>query len=168
MFHHAGAGYAGQGTLCGSIGACSAIINLMAKDEADTHLRMVTDLINWYASFAHPTDEFDDFCHFPGQLRLAPNSPLCHVSSSTWVLAAGNSIGSKERKDRCSKVAGRVAMQTVMMLNDYSEGKFVAAAPPVPEHTASCLECHGPEAEDNQQGRMNCNLCHTQNEDHAL
>ena len=168
MFHHAGAGYAGQGTLCGSIGACSAIINLVAKDDEDTHLRMVSDLINWYASFEHPTDEFDEFCQFPGQVRLAPDSPLCHVSSATWVMAAGSLIGSKERKDRCAKVAGRVAMQTVMMLNGYTEGKFVAAAPAVSEHTASCLECHGPDAEDNQQGRMNCSLCHTQTVDHAL
>jgi len=168
MFHHAGAGYAGQGTLCGSVGASSAIINLVAKDKKNSHLEMVTDLINWYASFDHPTDEFDGFCRFPGQKRLPPNSPLCHVSSSTWVTAAGVSIDSKERKDRCSKVAGRVAMQTVMMLNDYVDGKFVAAAPAMSEHTASCMDCHGPEADDNQQGRMNCNLCHTQTEDHTL
>ena len=168
MFHHAGSGYAGQGTLCGSLGACSAIINLVAKDEANTHVMLITDLINWYASYNHPTDEFDAFSHCPGQVRLAPNSPLCHVSSATWVMAAGDAIGSKERKDRCSKVAGKVAMQTVMMLNAYAEGTFAAAAPAVPEHTASCLACHGPEADDNQQGRMNCNLCHGQRADHAM
>jgi len=168
MFHHAGSGYAGQGTLCGSLGACSAIINLVAKDEKNSHLKLITDLINWYASFNHPTDEFDGFCHFPGQNRLTPNSPLCHISSSTWAIAAGFSIDSKERKDRCAKVAGRVAMQTVMMLNDYVEGKFVVAAPAMSEHTASCMECHGPEGDFNQQGRMNCNLCHEQPEDHDL
>lgn len=30
MFHHAAGGYGGQGTLCGSIGSCAAIINLVA------------------------------------------------------------------------------------------------------------------------------------------
>jgi hypothetical protein len=83
-------------------------------------------------------------------------------------MAAGASIDSKERKDRCAKVAGRVAMQTVQMLNDYADGGFVSAAPAVSEHTASCLECHGPRAADNQQGRMKCNLCHGQASDHAL
>ena len=168
MFHHAGSGYAGQGTLCGSLGACSAIINLVAKDQADTHNKLIADLINWYAAYDHPTDEFDALCHFPGQLRLVPDSPLCHVSSATWVLAAGAAIGSKERKDRCAKVAGKVAMQTVVMLNAYAAGTFTAAAPAVREHTASCLECHGPEADDNQQGRMNCGLCHDQTAEHAM
>ena len=168
MFHHAGSGYAGQGTLCGSLGACSAIINLAAKDKDDSHLKMITDLINWYASYNHPTDEFDGFCHYPKQVRLVPDSPLCHVSASTWVVAAGTDVASKERKDRCAKVAGRVAMQTIMMLNDYVDGKFAPVAPAPAEKTASCLECHGPEADNNQQGRMSCGLCHPHSAEHAL
>jgi len=167
MFHHAAGGYAGQGTLCGSLGACSSLINLVAKDENGTHNKMISDLINWYASYNHPTDEFDSICKFPGQIRKVPDSPLCHVSVSTWTMAAETDIGTKERKDRCAKVAGRVAMQTVMMLNDYADGKFAPMAPDVPEKTASCLECHGPEEDNNQQGRMNCNLCHTHTPDHA-
>lgn len=168
MFHHAGQGYALQGTLCGSLGACSAIINLVAKDEAGSHIKLIADLINWYAAFNHPTDEFDEVCHFPGQVRVVPDSPLCHVSSATWVTAAGSEMGAKERKDRCAKVAGRVAMRTVQMLNDYADGKFSAIAPPIREYTSSCLECHGTDGENNQQGQMNCELCHEQSADHAL
>ena len=167
MFHHAAGGYAGQGTLCGSLGACSAIINLVAKDEDKTHNAMIADLINWYASFNHPTDEFDSVVKFPNQKRVVPGSPLCHISVSTWTMANDTDISSYERKDRCAKVAGRVAMQTVMMLNDYADGKFKPVAPPVSEATASCLECHGPEGDNNQQGQMNCGLCHTHKPDHA-
>ena len=167
MFHHAAGGYSGQGTLCGSLGACAAIINLVAKDAEDSHNKMIADLINWYAAFNHPTDEFDSFCHYPKQVRLVPNSPLCHVSVSTWTMAADTKIGTKERKDRCAKVAGRVAMQTIMMLNDYTDKKFAAAAPATSENTATCLECHGTDADNNQQGKMNCNLCHPHSANHA-
>lgn len=167
MFHHAAGGYASQGTLCGSLGACAAIINLVAKDEEGTHNKMIADLINWYASFNHPTDEFDAFAHYPKQVRLVPNSPLCHVSVSTWTMAADTEISTKERKDRCAKVAGKVAMQTVMMLNDYADKKFTPVAPAPSENTATCLECHGSEGDNNQQGKMNCNLCHPHKADHA-
>jgi hypothetical protein len=167
MFHHAAGGYAGQGTLCGSIGACSSIINLVAKDENKTHNKMIADLINWYASYNHPTDEFDSIVKFPKQIRVAPGSPLCHVSVSTWTMAADTEIATYERKDRCAKVAGRVAMQTVMMLNDYADGKFKPSAPDVSEKTASCLDCHGPDEDHNQQGRMECGLCHAHTADHA-
>ena len=74
MFHHAAGGYAGQGTLCGSLGACSALINLVATDDERSHNQLIGDLINWYASYNHPTDEFDDIVKYPGQVRVVPGS----------------------------------------------------------------------------------------------
>ncbi len=161
MFHHAAGGYAGQGTLCGSIGACAALINLVTKDKDNTHNVMVGDLINWYASVNFPTERFDAICYFPKQIRVVPDSPLCHISVSTWTVAAGTKISSKERKDRCAKVAGEVAYHTVTMLNDYADKKFKPSAPGVSAETGYCLGCHGPNgAENNQQGRMVCAKCH--------
>lgn len=167
MFHHAAGGYSGQGTLCGSIGACAALINLVAKDKENSHNKMVADLINWYASFNHPTDEFDVVVHFPKQIRVVPGSPLCHASVSSWTVAAKTDIGSKERKDRCAKVAGRVAMQTVTMLNAYVAGKWAPVAPAPSEKTTACLSCHGPEGNNNAMGRMTCDLCHPHDVNHA-
>jgi hypothetical protein len=167
MFHHAAAGYAGQGTLCGSLGACSAIINLVTKDKDNSHQKLISDLINWYASFNHPTDEFDSVVKYPNQIRVVPDSPLCHVSVSTWTMAADTDIGTYERKDRCAKVAGKVAMQTVTMLNAYAAGKWAPVAPPVSEKTAACMECHGPDEDNNAQGKMSCGLCHPHDVGHA-
>jgi hypothetical protein len=167
MFQHAAGGYGGQGTLCGSLGACSSLINLVTFDNKNTHNMMITDLINWYASYNHPTDEFDAIVHFPKQKRVVPGSPLCHVSVSTWAVANDTKIATYERKDRCAKVAGKVAMQTVTMLNAYAAGKYHSTAPGVSEKTGACLACHGPSEDHNQQGRMECGLCHTQVEDHA-
>ena len=167
MFHHAAGGYASQGTLCGSLGACAAIINIVAKDDERSHNKMIKDLINWYATYNHPTDEFDSVVKFPKQKRVVPGSPLCHISVATWTMANETEIATYERKDRCAKVAGKVAMQTVKMLNDYADGKFVPVALDVSEKTETCLECHGPDGDYNQQGQMDCGLCHTHKEDHA-
>ncbi len=167
MFHHAAGGYAGQGTLCGSLGACSSIINLVAKDEDKSHNKLISDLLNWYASYNHPTDEFDAVVKFPKQVRVVPGSPLCHVSVSTWTMAADTEIKTYERKDRCAKVAGKVAMQTVTMLNAYAAGKWKPVAPDVSEKTETCLDCHGPDGDHNAQGKMECGLCHTNAVDHA-
>ena len=167
MFQHAGAGYGGQGTLCGSLGACSALINLVTFDGKNTHNMMIGDLINWYASFNHPPDEFDSIAHYPKQKRIVPGSPLCHISVSTWAVANGVKISTYEKKDRCAKVAGKVAMQTVTMLNAYVAGKWHPVAPGVSEKTGTCLECHGPGGDHNEQGRMECGLCHDKAPDHA-
>jgi hypothetical protein len=167
MFQHAAGGYGGQGTLCGSLGACSSLINLVTFDGKNTHNAMITDLVNWYASFSHPTNEFDSIVKFPNQKRVVPGSPLCHASVSTWTRANNTSINTYERKDRCAKVAGKVAMQTVTMLNDYAAGKWHPVAPGVSEKTGACLECHGPGGDHNEQGRMECGLCHDKAQDHA-
>ncbi|MBU0729275.1 MAG: C-GCAxxG-C-C family protein [Proteobacteria bacterium] len=161
MMQHAAAGYGGQGTLCGSLGACSALINLVTMDKNQTHTQMVAHLLNWYAVSNFPTDRFDAICYFPKQVRVVPNSPLCHISVSTWAMKAGVQVSSKEKKDRCAKVAGEVAFQTVLMLNDYADGKYKQSLPAVSAATAHCLSCHGPAgAENNQQGRMVCDMCH--------
>lgn len=160
MMQHAAAGYGGQGTLCGSLGACSALINLVTMDKNYSHNGMIADLINRYAATNFPTDRFDSICYFPKQIQVVPNSPLCHISVSTWCMAAGVKISSKEKKDRCAKVAGEVAFQTVSMLNDYADGKFKPSAPGVSAETGYCLGCHGSAADHNQQGRMVCASCH--------
>jgi len=64
-------------------------------------------------------------------------------------------------------VAGKVAMQTVSMLNAYADGKWKPVAPGVSAKTGSCLECHGPGGDHNEQGMMECGLCHSQTPDHA-
>jgi len=37
MFSHAAAGYGGHGTLCGALGVCSCIINLVVYDKDETY-----------------------------------------------------------------------------------------------------------------------------------
>ena len=159
IFHHAASGYGGQGTLCGALGSCAAIINLVAKDKDNNHNKLIAHLINWYAEQSFPTTRFDGICYFPKQVRVVPNSPLCHVSVSSWAVAAKTTVTSKEKKDRCAKVTGETVLRTVQLLNDYHEGKALPGVAKAKDATY-CLSCHGPAEANNQQGQMQCSMCH--------
>jgi mono/diheme cytochrome c family protein len=95
-------------------------------------------------------------------------TPLCHTSVSKWTLAAGAEVTSKEKKERCAKVAGEVVYTVVHYLNEYFDGKWKPVKWAPSEKIAHCIECHGPETfpdytggMNQQQGHMECLLCHT-------
>jgi methyl coenzyme M reductase alpha subunit len=88
MFHHAAGGYAQQGTLCGSIGSCAAIINLVAMDKNNTHMKLLGDLISWYSQCSFPSQRFDSIATYKNQIQTAAVSSLCHTSVSGWMMAA--------------------------------------------------------------------------------
>jgi len=169
MMMHGAAGYAGHGTLCGALGGTSLIINLVAyKDAKDPmYTQLIDRLYYWYAKQDFPSNMFDDISQVPKQIKVPAKSPLCHTSVSSWTLAAGAEVTSKEKKERCAKVSGEVVYITVKALNEYFEGKWT---PPVWEpskETAYCVTCHGPadmqhgkDGMNQQQGHMECGLCH--------
>jgi hypothetical protein len=169
MMMHGAAGYAGHGTLCGSLGGTSLIINLVAyKDAKDPmYTQLIDRLYYWYAKQEFPSVMFDDISSMPKQIKVKAKSPLCHTSVSSWTLAAGEQVTSKAKKERCAKVSGEVVYITVKALNEYFDGKWT---PPVWEpskEAAYCVTCHGPadmqhakDGMNQQQGHMECELCH--------
>ena len=60
MFTHAGNGYAGHGTLCGTLGVSSYLINLVAYDKAHSYTAIIDRMMWWYAGMKFPTERFDD------------------------------------------------------------------------------------------------------------
>jgi hypothetical protein len=167
MFANLAAGYGGQGTLCGALGVAAQYFNLVAFDQQKTYTKMTEDLFQWYSRSSFPTKRFDRICYFPDQVQVPAKSPLCHVSVSQWTLAAGATVTSKQKKDRCAKVTGEVIYRAVSMLNDYADGRYRPAAYPFGEENAECLGCHGADdmwhdkdGMNNQQGKMTCRLCH--------
>jgi len=176
MMMHGAAGYGGHGTLCGSLGGTALIINLVAyKDAKDlTYTQLVDRLFYWYAKQEFPTTMFDDISSVPKQIKVKAKSPLCHTSVSSWTLAAGAEVTSKEKKERCAKVAGETVYIAVKALNEYFDGKWT---PPVWEPSKNiehCVKCHGPDdmfqtkekdGMRHQQGHMECVLCH---DDHTM
>ena len=169
MMIHAGSGYGGHGTLCGALGGTSLIINLVAYDpESLKYMQLVDRLFYWYAEQEFPTDRFDDISSMPGQVRVKAMSPLCHTSVSKWTLTAGDQVTSKAKKERCAKVAGEVAYTATLALNEYFAGNWTPPVWKPSKGIEHCLECHGPdnmeqstEGMNNQQGHMECLMCHT-------
>ena len=169
MMIHAGSGYGGHGTLCGALGGTSLIINLVAFDPKNlAFFQMIDRLFYWYAEQEFPTSRFDDISAMPGQIKVKAMSPLCHTSVSKWTLTAGAKVTSKEKKERCAKVAGEVVYTTVLALNEYFDGKWTPAVWKPSKAIEHCLGCHGPdnmeqstEGMNNQQGHMECLMCHS-------
>jgi len=170
MMVHAAAGYGGHGTLCGALGGTCCIINLVAfKDKNGVYQQIIDRLFYWYAEQEFPTSRFDDIAPFPKQVRVKAMSPLCHTSVSKWTMEAGVQVTSKEKKDRCAKVAGEVAYITTLALNEYFAGKWTPPAWKPSAATEHCIKCHGPDdmfqtkekdGMNHQQGHMECQLCH--------
>jgi len=167
MFEHAGQGYAAHGTLCGALGAASCLINLVAYDKEGTYALIIDRMMWWYAGMYFPTERFDHISGAPGQVKAQAMTPLCHTSVSKWTAAAGAEVNSKQKYERCAKVAGEVVYTVVHHLNEYFEGRWKPAKVEPSAEIAHCIECHGPEAygkySDNmnqQQGHMECLLCH--------
>jgi hypothetical protein len=171
MMSHAAAGYGGHGTLCGSLGGASCIINLMAYGHGENgqiFRQMIDRLFYWYAIQDFPTDRFDDISEMPGQIRVKAMSPLCHTSVSKWALAAGEEISSKAKKERCAKVCGEVVYTVVLAMNEYFAGRWTPPRWEPSEGIQHCIDCHGPDdmwhskpSLNHQQGHMECLMCHT-------
>ena len=168
MFEHAGQGYAGHGTLCGALGVSSCLINLVIYDKDHSYGPVIDRLFWWYAQMHFPTDRFDDISEFPNQIKAQATTPLCHTSVTKWTLAAGAEVSSREKYVRCAKVAGEVVFTVVLALNEYFEGRWKPAKWTPSKEITHCIECHGPEGYldykdgmNQQQGHMECLLCHT-------
>ncbi len=169
MMSHAAAGYGGHGTLCGSLGGASCIINLVAyKEKDDIYKQMIDRLFYWYAQQEFPTERFDDISSMPKQVKVKAMSPLCHTSVSKWSMEAGEQISSKAKKERCAKVTGEVVYTVAFYLNEYFDGKWTPAKWAPSDEIKHCVECHGPDdmehtkaSMNHQQGHMECLMCHS-------
>ena len=167
MFAHAAAGYGGHGTLCGALGVCSTLINLVAYDDKGTYAAIIDRMMYWYSEQLFPTERFDDIAAVKKQVKVKAKSPLCHISVSQWTLAAGANVSSDEKKQRCAKVVGETLYTVTHYLNEYFDGKWKPVKWSPSPQIAHCIECHGPDdmwhtkgGMNNQQGHMECLLCH--------
>jgi hypothetical protein len=169
LMAHAAAGYGGHGTLCGALGGASTIINMVTysgkKDEQQNN-QIIDRLFWWYADQDFPSERFDALSPLPRQIKVKAMSPLCHTSVSKWTVAAGVTIKSEAKIERCAKVAGEVAHTVTLALNDYFDGKWTPPAWKPAAASEHCVSCHGPNVPPqtamrwNQQGHMDCLMCH--------
>jgi hypothetical protein len=169
---HAAAGFGGHGTLCGALAGASVIINMVTYGEKrDDYLQnnaIVDRLFWWYADQDFPSERFDDLSPLPKQIKVKAMSPLCHTSVSKWSLEAGvKDLHDPAKIERCAKVAGDVVYIVTTALNEFFDGKWVAPVWQPSKGIEHCIGCHGPGTPEkkprrwNQQGHMECLMCHT-------
>ncbi|MBI5741499.1 MAG: C_GCAxxG_C_C family protein [Nitrospirae bacterium] len=138
-------GIVGWGTICGTLLGATVATGFIAP--YDVGKQVVNEVMQWYSDTQLPVFT-PEKPKAEVRLKSVSNSPLCHISVNKWCQAAGKSFGSPERRDRCARLAADIAAHTVMLLNDWKDGKFV-----------STLKM--PPALYGTTGQHNCNECHT-------
>jgi hypothetical protein len=144
-------GISGWGTICGANAGANIVTNVIlgprtatGKDEG---MLMGSELMQHYASTAMPT-------YVPRSPKLkgdipktVADSPLCHVSVGKWMKAANKELQSPERRDRCARLTASMAARTVVLLNDWKDGKYrTAGVVPAKKYAIqsqhNCFDCH--------------------------
>lgn len=164
-------GGAKNGALCGTITGASSVTAL-AFGRSGTTMKIVNAIHQRYQQTRFPQYEPPKDTEVGMTLDLPKNrskSPLCHVSVTKWCKTSGYAWGSKERAERCSRVAADMAGIAAELLNAHVEGNFDDVAAEVPEPDTidpekGCLSCHSAGEPFEQGGfvqtKMACTECH--------
>ena len=166
------AGGGGNGALCGTVTGASTVTALAFGRSGKT-MKVVDAIHQRYQQTPFPQYEPPEDTEDGMTLDLPANrskSPLCHVSVTKWCKTSGYAWGSKERAERCSRVAADMAGIAAELLNAEVNGNFEKVADEIPEPDTvdaekGCVSCHSPEEEFSQGGfvrtRMECTQCHS-------
>jgi hypothetical protein len=188
----AGGGMGSWGTLCGSLAGSLGVLNLL-----NLHTILGNEVMEWYtnqnfplANFEASGATFDPTNTYGGSAALGfspildslvkghsvADSPLCHISVSKWVAAAGVKLGDKNplntaqglKEDRCGKVTADTAAYTAQLLNAYLADPNNKPANWAPQASmAGCFDCHDSKStkvftRKDVQTQMDCVPCHTE------
>ncbi len=147
-------GQLGWGTICGSAAGANIVANLIIGPRitsATEGHEIAADIMQWYSETELPT-------YTPQKPKVnvrlpttISDSPLCHISVGRWMKAANKPLKSKERKDRCARVAASTAHHLVELLNQWKDGTYEASS------DFSCAK------ENGITGQYNCMDCHGDN-----
>ncbi|SJZ33729.1 C-GCAxxG-C-C family protein [Selenihalanaerobacter shriftii] len=146
-------GGAGWATLCGAPNGGGAAISLV-YGRRKTTMGLVSELFGWYSETPLPRKKSSD------QTQSVAGSPLCHASVTNWCEESGKKAFSKERADRCGRLAGDVAAKAAELLNAQLAGSF-APTYEIPAEAKACMNCHTKGSMlENTRGKMDCTDCH--------
>jgi hypothetical protein len=145
-------GMSAWGTVCGSNSGANVVTNCIIgpsfKGASEDGMLMGSEIMQWYGDAQMPVYMPKEPKQKAEIVKTVANSPLCHVSVGKWMKKSGYALGSPERRDRCARVAASVAYQTVVLLNDWKDGKYKtkgvlpAKSFNIPAQS-NCNECHG-------------------------
>ena len=151
-------GVAGYGSLCGALNGGAALIGLFCQDDSVRN-KMIQELLRWYEKAELPTYK-PSFSPIESEIvQTKSNSVLCHISVGEWCGVSGYKASSRERLDRCARVAGDVSGKTTEILNKWLKGDYISGN--LTSIADDCRSCHGTGGEvDDIKGLMDCSICH--------
>lgn len=167
MFKYGHGGVGGYGSVCGALNGAAAVIGLVVS-EKDIQDKMIGDFFKWYEKEPlpayNPSNPGMDFI----PAKSTSNSVLCHASNTNWCNQAGFNVNSKERKERCRRLTGDIALKVATVLNELHANAYVSNVHG-DESSATCLTCHGSEGKlNNTSVKMSCTSCHTESLGHRV
>ena len=170
MYRYAGGGV-GWGTLCGALNGTIAVMGLLGVNGI-----LGNALMEYYSTTELPTNALEGWvpCHpdyencscdgepLPEVVTSVSDSPLCHISVSTWAAAQGVLVTDPLKKVRCGRLVADIAYKATLLLNDYFLNQQRPPAWQPAEEYADCYMCHTPGSETvpSQNSKMNCVECH--------
>jgi hypothetical protein len=175
IFRFGAGGVAGWGTVCGTLNAAAAVVNMVVANPA--HRTTLTNgIFQYYAETALPTNDTwksyqkalgltTDWTPNTLPLENVPsstaNSPLCHSSLVQWTMTTGAANGGPLQKDRCGKACFDVTLKLTQLLNTYFQAITPSATPspaavPLDPAVAACGACHATYT----GAKMACGSCH--------
>lgn len=159
MFWYGHSGLGSIGSLCGCLNGAAALFGLFVTNHKKCDY-LIREITAWYEESKLPV-YVPENTPFPELLPSTSGSVLCHISNIRWSKANDDiSVKSKERTERCSRLAADTAVKTIQILN--REFHFNNACPVFKGSTVnnSCIECHVTSDSPDASGRMNCQTCH--------
>lgn len=161
-------GGSGWGATCGTINGAAAAISLVCTKAVSDP--MVSELYGWYTQTLLPSTTANTigvnngYGHTTYNMDLPQsltNSPLCHVAVSSWCAQHNVPVNDNQRKERCARMCGDVAVKAIEMLNGYYASGSYTLEYVSPALNATCLACHGTGAmQDDVAAKMECSSCH--------
>jgi len=144
-------GYAGWGTLCGTLVGAGTAIGLITGD-IETSEAMTNDLAFYYANTVMPV--FKPAKAIKAEIRTTTmaGTPVCHISVGRWMKAENVAFLTNERAERCARVAATIAYKSAEMLNAWhaAGGKYTSVNKPLANvlnngitSQNNCTDCHG-------------------------
>ncbi len=148
-FRFGHSGVVGWGTTCGTLIGAGIATGFIAGKPGE---EILNELINWYVKTSLPT-----FTPAAPRANIKntsrSDSPLCHISAGKWAKKEGVPFVSAARAERCARLAANVSARTVILLNEWADGKLGRVQESqlkmygMPAQN-NCTDCHGTNVPD--------------------
>ncbi|MGQ9564779.1 MAG: C-GCAxxG-C-C family protein [Thermogutta sp.] len=159
MMRYGHSGIGGWGSVCGVVNGAAAVIGLFNQEDEEARDKLIGRFALWYESTPLPTYRPKAS---PTSMELPPStarSILCHVSVGRWCEVSGCPAFSKEKSERCRRLAANGARMLAILLNE-AQTHSEPALLDISSTAKNCNSCHGKSQLADAMVKMECRTCH--------